>query len=554
VAIVQAHVPEMTDFDGSSEWGQYFYWDGGSSGWLTNLNKQSGSWPSASSWQSFSPSRYFGWELVCNAPNGCNSSGAYFDVFDLQLEAYEYQTPTITPGPVSGGSNLWYQAGHWIRGTFPVDVRAQDPSGVCDVRVFWNGQDIQDTGERSPNSGYWDQCDPNHLPSSPQDFFTGATIDTTAVAPQSATDVQLAIQAHNASYNPSTGGPDWTSDVEYLNIDNEPVSLSVSGPPADVPLMPGVQYFVTATASAGPSGVGTIMCSVDGSSWTAEGLAGGGTQNATAHIPITGVGSHQVSCYATNQAFDSTGTAAASPTQTWSLKIGEPVNAGITFAKVIRHCRWVRVHNRKYVGRALRCHTDAPERRDAYVAHGRPATLSGWFATADGTALGHVPVSIMAAPDDGARIWRREAVVHTASDGSWRVTVPAGPSRLLAAVYSGGPQTEPSTSRAVTLSVPASSTLGFSRLVHFGQAARFAGRLLGGYVPRAGAIVVVQAFDRGHWRSVATVRSDGHGRWSARYAIGGGAGAYPIRVRIPHQADYPWAAAVTSPQTLTVRP
>jgi hypothetical protein len=296
------------------------------------------------------------------------------------------------------------------------------------------------------------------------------------------------------------------------------------------------------------------MCSVDGSSWTREGLAGGGTQSATAHVPITGVGSHQVSCYATNQAFDSAGALATSPTQTWSLKIGEPVNAGITFAKVIRHCRWVRVHNRKYVGRALRCHTDALERREAHVAHGQPATLSGWFATADGTALGHVPVSIMAAPDDGSHTWHREAVVRTAPNGSWRVTLPPGPSRLLEALYAGGPQTEPATSQAVALRVPASSTLRAPVVVHFGQVARFVGRLLGGYVPRAGAIVVVQAFDRGHWRSVATVRSDGHGRWSARYAISGGAGDYAIRVRIPHQADYPWAAAVTSRQTLTVRP
>jgi hypothetical protein len=296
------------------------------------------------------------------------------------------------------------------------------------------------------------------------------------------------------------------------------------------------------------------MCSVDGSEWTSEGLAGGGTQNATAHIPINGVGSHQVSCYAANQARDSTGAPAASSTQTWALKIGEPVSAGITFARVIRHCRWVHVHNRKYVGRALRCHTDALERRAAHVAHGERATLSGWFATADGTALGHVPVSIMAAPDDGARTWHREAVVHTAADGSWRVTLPRGPSRLLAAVYSGGPQTEPATSEAVTLSVPASSTLGVPGIVHFGQSAHFAGHLLGGYVPRAGAIVVVQAFDRGHWRNVATVRTDSQGRWHARYAINGGAGDYPIRARIPRQAGYPWAAAVTPSRTLIVRP
>jgi hypothetical protein len=102
--------------------------------------------------------------------------------------------------------------------------------------------------------------------------------------------------------------------------------------------------------------------------------------------------------------------------------------------------------------------------------------------------------------------------------------------------------------------VAASSTLQFSRVVHFGQLAQFDGRLLGGYVPRAGAIVVVQALDRGRWRNIATVRTDPGGNWHAQYAISGGAGNYPVRVRIPHQADYPWAAAVTPPRTLVVRP
>jgi hypothetical protein len=114
--------------------------------------------------------------------------------------------------------------------------------------------------------------------------------------------------------------------------------------------------------------------------------------------------------------------------------------------------------------------------------------------------------------------------------------------------------TQSASSPLARVLVGASSTFQFSRLVHFGQLAQFDGKLRGGYVPRAGAIVVVQALDRGHWRSIATVRSDHAGNWHAQYAISGGAGNYPVRVRIPHQAGYPWAAAVTPAQTLIVRP
>ena len=144
--------------------------------------------------------------------------------------------------------------------------------------------------------------------------------------------------------------------------------------------------------------------------------------------------------------------------------------------------------------------------------------------------------------------------VSTAPDGSWRATLPPGPSRLIEAVYRGSRLTERATSPTAEELVSASSTLHFSRVVSFGNSAHFSGHLLGGYVPLSGAIVVVQAFDRGHWRNIATVHSGHNGNWSAHYAISGGAGSYPIRVRIPRQADYPWAPAATSAQTLVVRP
>ncbi len=208
------------------------------------------------------------------------------------------------------------------------------------MAVWWDGQPVQDTGERSTDNGYWDQCDPGHVPNGQQDFFTGATIDTATVAPESATGVQLALQAHNASYNPSTGSPDWTTDAEYLNIDNTPVSLALNGPTA-ASSESGTQYLA-ATATAGPSGVGAIACSVDGSPWVKQRLAARGSETATAAVPVSGVGEHQVKCYSTNRAFDASGMPAASPIASWSIKIGEPVASGISFAKVSRHCRRVR--------------------------------------------------------------------------------------------------------------------------------------------------------------------------------------------------------------------
>jgi hypothetical protein len=261
-----------------------------------------------------------------------------------------------------------------------------------------------------------------------------------------------------------------------------------------------------------------------------------------------------VSCYASNRAVDSTGTAATSPIRSWSVRIGQPVAAGITFSTLSRTCRRVTVAHKTKV----RCKTRSVARHVARVAHGQRTSLRGWFATSDGTALSHVPVSIMAAPDDNPNGWRKIAAVVTSADGSWSAVVPSGPSRLITATYGGGPSTEPAQSPRAWLLVPAKSTLTLPRtVVHygaFGVNAKFEGRLLGGYVPTRGATIAVQALDRGIWRTIATVTTDGNGRWHAHYRITGGPGGYPIRVYVPRQGGYPWAAAHSGNATLLIQP
>ena len=485
----------------------------------------------------FPATHEFGWGAACENGGGCSGAGATLYMRGIQLGATENRSPALL---ALGSDNLAYKNGNWVRGGgWSVALQASDPSGACDIRASLNGVLMQGP-QVNPDQAVWDQCDP----SGAAQRWGGPEIDTTQYP--NGTSLQLQYQAKNAAGN-------WTtSPTSTVHTDNSPVTLTLTGP-TSAPVTGKTQY-VTAGAGAGPSGVSAIKCSADGGAWTPESLSGGGTSTASAQIPVSGLGSHQVSCRAQNQAYDIAGALGESQTRTWSVKIGEPVRAGITFARVVRHCHSVHVHNRRPVGRAVHCHTATPERRTERVGHGQRASLSGWFATADGTALGHVEVSIMDAPDDGSNQWRRAAVVHTAADGSWHVTVSAGPSRLLRAVYGGGPQTEFANSDTVTLTVPSATTLHLERVVHFGRSAHFSGRLLGGYVPQPGAFVVVEAFDRGHWRSIATVRTDNLGRWRTTYTVNGGSGKYPIRVRIPRQAGYPWAASVTPAQTLIVQP
>jgi hypothetical protein len=413
--------------------------------------------------------------------------------------------------------------------------------------VAWNGQDVQDSGERSANGGYWDQCDPNHVANSPQDFFVGATLDTRTTVPTSARGVQLALLAHNASYNPATGAPDWTSVVEDLNVDNEPVSLSLTGP-ADASVAAGTQY-IKATASSGPSGVGAIYCSDGGGPWTAEDLTGAGTQTATAKIPVAGIGPHPISCYAVDQAEDASGNLAPSATQTWSLKIGEPVTAAVSFSKVKRSChitrKRVRVGNQARIERVLVCHTVTRTRSVAHARYGQRVTVSGWVSILDGPAIGHVPVAVMTAADNGSYAWRRAAVVTTAPDGTFTATLRPGPSRLVKAVYGGGPVTEPATSRLARLIVPAEIRLtDVPTHVPWGGSGVIQGRVLGGHVPRGAQILkLLVGLGGRHLRTIGNPNIRPDGRFAIRvYATGsGGAERLQVAVGTLKERDYPFS-------------
>jgi hypothetical protein len=65
----------------------------------------------------------------------------------------------------------------------------------------------------------------------------------------------------------------------------------------------------------------------------------------------------------------------------------------------------------------------------------------------------------MSAPDEDAHPWAQAAVVTTSSNGHWKVTLGPGPSRLIQAVYAGGPVAESATSSIVKAVVPAKIVL-----------------------------------------------------------------------------------------------
>ena len=567
LVIVGASTAGVSTDQGAGQFGADFYWNGGKSN-LPAFGQALGF--------GYGPfaSPDFGWLLVC-ATNSCvgGANGGGIVVSQVSLYVQETTGPTF-----DAPYGLWQTTG-WVRGTWPFFTWGNSPSGLCSLSATLNG-DLIDQTTSGQDVSQWHQCGAPPI---------SQAVDTTRFG-QGALALTL-------STSDAAGVPASLSKNVY--VDNQQPTVSLSGP-TDAPSTAGTQY-VTATATAGPSGVDGIACSVDHAPahWYPA---------ATAQVPVSGVGEHSVSCAAANNAVDASGARAWSPSAATSIKIGDPTVSGISFFKVanalrcrrVKHAvrvraRWVTVHRhhrrvrvRRHAHtrlvKGVRCHPRTElkrvkvhvrvrrhgrrvavtrTRRERVVltprlvgasrrriGHGEPTTVSGWLGNYAGVALGGQTVDVLTAPDNGLGQFTTAAVTTTAANGGWTAVLPAGPSRLIEAAYGGSPTTEASVSGQVHLTVPARIKLLeiTPRRVAWGHGIRLVGQLDGGYLPGGGEKVRLRI---GEGTAVTTygvhVHVHGRGRFGTSYTFGAGEPAihrsFWFEVATLPQGDYPYAPA-----------
>jgi hypothetical protein len=534
-------------------------------------------YPEAPIDQSITPSRYFGWQVTCQTlsvckPHGGLPDGGVFGIQAIALEVAESSGPALAP---SQPNDLYNQPG-WVRGTFPAGFVASDPSGICAAQTQVNGTALTDYTDPTPDTSTWTQC--------PGSYALPGTVST-AGYPNGAGAIQLLYWARNAAGMVTTL-------TRSVNVDNVTPAVSLSGPGQALSTA-GTQY-VTANATAGPSGVAGIFCAVDGGSFVEY-------RSSQAQIPVSGVGRHQVSCYVQNNAVDSAGQPATSPTQSFYLDIQQPSAAAISFTKVIdglrchRVTRTIRVPGQWVVERAggrrirvrirahrervhvRRCHARVVVRRVRVGRHyrrerlvilprtvsagtkrvgfGRTVTVHGWLGTTEGDALAGQTVQVLTAPANGSESFSTAAVVVTAPDGTWTARLPAGPSRLVEVSYAGSSTVAATTSRPVRLTVRGSLSLHVApRRTRWGSTIRISGRLRGGYVPPAGELVVLRIGYRGGTAQIGQVYAHADGRFSLRYTFLRGVGheRYRIWAVSARESDYPFAPGRSRDVTIAV--
>jgi hypothetical protein len=177
----------------------------------------------------------------------------------------------------------------------------------------------------------------------------------------------------------------------------------------------------------------------------------------------------------------------------------------------------------------------------SHVVRGRLRGLDG--APISGAALDIVSKTTAV----NARELAKASGPRTRGDGSWFFVLPRGvSSRDLSVRYrSHVNDTIPSASAGVRLRVRAGLRLTIRpRVARRGQAIRFAGRLLGGPLPRGGKQVVLMArASRGAWVRFNVVRTSAHGRFRTTYRFQQpGTARYRFRALSLAEAAYPYLA------------
>jgi hypothetical protein len=203
------------------------------------------------------------------------------------------------------------------------------------------------------------------------------------------------------------------------------------------------------------------------------------------------------------------------------------------------------------VGATLQVHWAATALDSRVGAYGRAQTVTGRLASSAGAPIGDALIQVLSTPGfQGART-RALMSVRTASNGSFRVRLPAStPSTHLTFAYSSHPpQAVPDVTAWLSLTVPAHLVLRVAPHVsQVGGTIAFSGTLSGAPLPAGGKQLVLEARTlHGSWRQFRVLSTAAHGRFRATYRFRlPGPIDYRFRAVCAREADFPYGSG-TSP-------
>jgi hypothetical protein len=179
---------------------------------------------------------------------------------------------------------------------------------------------------------------------------------------------------------------------------------------------------------------------------------------------------------------------------------------------------------------------------------GRRIVLRGALARGGQPVVGAV-LDVLAQNDVPGGALHQIGQATTNVRGHYSIRVRGGPSRLLRVAYRAyGNDTVPAATADVTQRVHAGVGLHVRRRhVPAGGTARFTGLVHGGFIPRHGKVVELQAFDGGAWRTFDSVRTTRSGRFKAHYRFRRTppGRTFSFRARVRSERGYPFLLGIS---------
>ena len=178
----------------------------------------------------------------------------------------------------------------------------------------------------------------------------------------------------------------------------------------------------------------------------------------------------------------------------------------------------------------------------------RRPTLKGTLML-NGAPVAGALLDVLAKNRTSGAAMQKIAEVRTDAKGAYRILAPGGPSRLLRVAYKAylgdnDYASHTDVSQRVRARVDFKAV---TRRVGLRGTARFEGKVRGGFVPRRGKLIELQAYDAGRWRTFRTVRTrrSARSRRATRSSTSCRARRYRFRARARYERSYPFLLGVS---------
>lgn len=491
--------------------------------------------------------------IDCNTNTSCYSGSvaeAAVDNLSAAIEDNQSSPQTsalIWTSAVSGSD--WYSTTTLTSPT--LGMTASDPSGVCYQAVSYNGAD----GGTSGSSGNLATAPSVVTEGTPigEEFGTTVPCDTASNYPYQlpaslTTGVYtLSAQVANAAQYQagSFSGADASTvggTLPTIHVDNTTPTISFS------PQAANATAYLTVTA--GPSGVGSVDCLVNGNRVQAGSVSGNESTSGTTEwsVPLP-LGSDSVTCTAANG--DANTALTASTSTTVYVSSTGTVSTGSTLVGNLSAIISSGLHCTRTDGQQA-CVDVSPTapNHTLKLVYGNHVRLSGVVTNYAGQPLFNTTVTITAQVNSHPRSTQRWTTT-TDNFGRFLFFVPAGPSRTITVVAGD----KENVFHELTRSAIKIGTAGQAKARH-----RFyvTGQVLGGYLPSGGAILTVDYYTAGMagYASLSgTYHSSANGRFKIRIPLNMSdvGRRYKIWVSAATEPGWPYRGSQSPPIVITVR-